>query len=495
MSFGDTLFLALYCVTLTLLSIFGLHRFYTTYLYYKTKGADSEPESEFDQLPLITVQLPVFNEMYVVERLINAVTAMEYPKALMEVQVLDDSTDDTTEIAKRVVEAKRAEGYDITHIRRKGRLGFKAGALELGLKVAKGEFVAIFDADFVPTPDFLVKTIHHFTDSKVGMVQARWDHMNRSYSALTEVEALFLDGHFIFEHGARSASGRFFNFNGTAGVWRKSCIQDAGGWQHDTLTEDLDLSYRAQIKGWKFKFLPDLLAPAELPVEMNSFKSQQHRWAKGSIQTAGKILPALLKSDQPFKVKVEACFHLMSNFAYLLMLLLSLLMPASIFIRSVRDWKLAAMLDLPVFALATASVGCFYILTYKEATGKWLKGILYLPVLLSVGIGLCVNNSRAVMEALLGKVTGFERTPKYNVLKPGDSSWVEKKYRGVNNKFTLIELALGIYFTGALYMALDRGLYSPIPFLLLFQVGFLYVSFQSLFQGAFLKLVRAGKKG
>ena len=487
--YKEAIFLGFYCSLFFILSIFGLHRFYNTYLFYKTKNRIPKPKGKFESLPHVTIQLPLFNEMYVVERLIKAVAAIEYPRDLLEIQVLDDSTDNSLGVTIKAVEAAKAQGHNIVHIHRKNRHGFKAGALQHGLQTAKGEFVAIFDSDFVPNPDFLMKTIHFFSDTKVGMVQARWEHLNRTYSILTEVQALLLDGHFLFEHGARNRSGRFFNFNGTAGIWRKTCIEDAGGWQHDTLTEDLDLSYRAQLKGWNFVFVPYLTAPAELPVEMNSFKTQQHRWAKGSIQTAFKLLPAIIKSKQPLKVKIEAGFHLLSNFAYLLILLLSFLLPLSIFVISIGDWEVAKALNVIVFILATFSVGCFYVFSNFEATGKWLKSVLYMPILFSVGLGLCVNNASAVLEAILGKHSDFERTPKYNIFDESDASWAKKNYKGSINKLTFLELLLGIYFTGAIVLAIYRGFYSPLPFLVLFQAGFLYVAFQSLFQTTFIKIM------
>jgi len=280
-----------------------------------------DPSACFVDLPVVTIQLPIYNEMYVVDRLINAACSVIYPKNKFEIQVLDDSNDNTVALAKKLVAEKRAKGYDIKYITRKDRVGFKAGALENGLASAKGEYVAIFDADFIPAPNILLDTIHYFTDSKVGMVQTRWAHTNEKHNLLTRLQAILIDGHFLIEHTARSRSGRFFNFNGTAGIWKKTAIEESGGWQHDTLTEDLDLSYRAQKNGWKFIFLPDVVSPSELPIDMNAFKSQQHRWAKGSVQTCKKMLPKILKANLPFKVKLEAVCHLTSNFCYLFLLM------------------------------------------------------------------------------------------------------------------------------------------------------------------------------
>ena len=327
MSLTETLILVLYFFVLSILAIYGWHRYYLVYLYMKHKGNVPPALPPPQVLPRVTVQLPIFNEMYVADRLIDAVCEIDYPRELLEIQVLDDSTDETTEIAELAVRRHAARGFDIKYLHRVDRTGYKAGALEAGLQQASGEFIAIFDADFVPPKDFLLRTLGYFErDPKVGMVQARWGHLNRDYSLLTRIQSILLDAHFVLEHGGRNRAGCFFNFNGTAGVWRRETIGDAGGWQHDTLTEDLDLSYRAQLKGWRFIFMPDLVSPAEVPVEMNSFKSQQHRWAKGSIQTCIKLMPRILRSSQPLAVKAEAFFHLSANFNYLLMSLLSLLM-------------------------------------------------------------------------------------------------------------------------------------------------------------------------
>ncbi len=325
--------LSLYFGCLLVLSAYGAHRWYLLWLYRRHRRDDATPARRFDPLPRLTVQLPLYNEMYVAERLIDAVCALDYPRDRLEIQVLDDSTDETREIVSAKTAACAARGFDIVHLHRTDRAGFKAGALEAGLRVAKGDLIAIFDADFVPQPGFARELVHHFTDERVGMVQARWGHLNADYSPLTRVQSMLLDGHFVIEHTARNRSGRFFNFNGTAGIWRRRCIEDAGGWQHDTLTEDLDLSYRAQLEGWRFVFLPDHIAPAELPLEMGAFKSQQHRWAKGSIQTARKLLPRIYRSALPWYVKLEATVHLTANIGYVLMVLLALLIVPAVWLR------------------------------------------------------------------------------------------------------------------------------------------------------------------
>jgi len=482
MSPFESLILGLYFFVLVILGVYGWHRYYLVYAYMKNKDKVPGPPPAWDgPLPVVTIQLPLFNEMYVTDRLLQATARIDYPRELMEIQVLDDSTDETTEVARRAVDGLAAEGFDITLIHRTDRTGFKAGALDAGLKVARGEFVAIFDADFIPSVDFLQKTIPYFQDAKIGLVQARWGHVNADFSLLTKAQAILLDGHFVLEHGGRNRAGHFFNFNGTAGVWRREVIPAAGGWQHDTLTEDLDLSYRAQLLGWKFLFLPDLVAPAEVPVEMNAFKSQQHRWAKGSIQVCLKVLPRILQSDQPFGVKAEAFFHLTANFNYLLMSLLSILMFPAMVIRYNMGWYEMLLIDVPLFLAATASVANFYVVSQRELYADWKARLRYIPFLMSIGIGLAVNNTRAVIEALVGHETAFARTPKYGIER-GSDDWGTKKYRQVVAIQPLIEVALGLYFTMTVLYALANGIYGTLPFLVLFQFGFLYTGLMSLVQ-------------
>jgi len=478
----DTFILASYFFVLLILAVYGWHRYYLVYLYMKHKHEQPTPASLFDALPVVTIQLPVFNEMYVVDRLIDSVCRIDYPRERLEIQVLDDSTDETRTIAELAVRRHAAQGLDIKYLHRQDRSGYKAGALEAGLRVARGEFVAIFDADFLPKPDFLMETVHFFTDPKVALVQARWGHINQDYSLLTKIQGILLDAHFVLEHGSRNRSGCFFNFNGTAGIWRREAIADGGGWQHDTLTEDLDLSYRTQLKGWQFIFLNDHVAPAELPVEMNAFKSQQHRWAKGSIQTFLKLMPRILRSNQPSKVKAEAFFHLSANLNYLLMCVLSVLMAPSMIIRYNMGWYEMMLIDVPLFFAATASVANFYMVCQRELYPQtWTERLKYLPFLMSIGIGLAVNNTRAVLEALFHKPSEFTRTPKYGVEGRADD-WATKKYRQAVIVQPLIEVALGVYFTATLFYALANGIYGTVPFLMLFQVGFLYTGLLSLFQ-------------
>ena len=401
MSYFSTFYLFLYFAVLILLAIYGAHRYLMVFLYYKYKRQQTHSKVEtVTDWPRVTVQLPIYNEQYVVERLLDTVCRIEYPADRLEIQVLDDSTDETAGIARACVDRHRSLGIDIHYLHRTDRIGFKAGALDAGLMQAKGEFIAIFDADFIPPPHILFKTIPGFMNERVGMIQTRWDHLNRDYSLLTQVQAIMLDGHFIMEHGARHQSGRFFNFNGTAGVWRRRSIEEAGGWQHDTLTEDLDLSYRAQLAGQQFLFIEDVVSPAELPVDINAFKSQQHRWAKGSIQTARKLLPTVLRSELPLKVKIEAIFHLTNNMAYPLMLLLSILMFPSIVIRVREGWFSSFLIDLPFLLAATVSISIFYICSEREVDPRrWLTRIKYLPFLMAVGGDVGQAEVRAICLA------------------------------------------------------------------------------------------------
>src|SRR5581483_4901927 len=426
---------------------------------------------------------------FVVDRLLNAICQLDYPLDRLEIQVLDDSTDETVAVARGLVQHYAAKGFPVTYHHRTNRHGFKAGALAEGLNSAKGEFVAIFDADFVPPADFLKRTIHHFTDPRIGMVQTRWTHINRNYSFLTEVEAILLDGHFVLEHSGRARSGVFFNFNGTAGVWRRQAIADAGGWQHDTLTEDTDLSYRAQLKGWKFLYLQDVECPAELPVEMTAFKTQQARWAKGLIQTAKKILPQLLNSDVPRHTKLEAWYHLTSNLSYPLMIVLSVLLLPAMIIRFYQGWFQMLYIDLPLFMASTFSISSFYLVSQRELfPGKWYRALLYLPFLMALGIGLTITNTRAVLEALGGKQTAFARTPKYRVETRNDKVGVTK-YRKRLGWVPWIELLIGCYFAAAMIYALQNENYITVPFLVLFVLGYWYTGLMSLLQGSLDRLL------
>lgn len=484
MSTLQIIIIGAYLAILSLLAIYGAHRLSLVFMFWKNRKRDPKPVGEFGptKLPRVTVQLPMFNEQNVATRLIESCAKIEYPRDKLEIQVLDDSTDETVELARAKVEELREKGLDIVYLHRSDREGYKAGALENGLKQAKGELILVFDADFKPDPKILHRTVHFFKDPKVGMVQARWGHINQDYSLLTRIEALMLDGHFVIEQEARSRTGRFFNFNGTAGVWRREAIADSGGWEHDTLTEDMDLSYRAQLRGWQFIYLRDVIAPAEIPVEMNAFKSQQHRWAKGSVQVARKMLPTVMSSKLPLGVKLEAFFHLTNNFAYLLMVPLSLLLLPCLMVRPHGSFREVLLIDLPLFLFTTVSLGTFYISAYcGSGRGSLLQGFFKVPFLMSLGIGLTLNQARAVVEGLIGHESEFVRTPKHGVEKKNES-WMKRKYRGSKNLVPLFEYLFAIYFLVAIIVAVGGHHWAALPFLVLFLLGFVYVATLSVYQ-------------
>jgi cellulose synthase/poly-beta-1,6-N-acetylglucosamine synthase-like glycosyltransferase len=473
-----------YFTILVILSVYGLHRYDMIRTYFKhRKKATTEPSLlRFEQLPPVTIQLPLYNERYVVERLIEEVLKIEYPKDLLQIQVLDDSTDDTAPFAEALVERYHTIGYPIEYHHRSNRHGYKAGALQAGLETATGEFVAVFDADFCPPADFLMRTVHYFADPKVGVVQTRWSYINRDYNFLTEVEAILLDGHFILEHGARSTAGYFFNFNGTAGMLRKSMIADAGGWQHDTLTEDSDLSYRAQLKGWRFVYLPGLDCPSELPVEMHGFQVQQSRWAKGLTQVAKKLLPAIWKADVSKRVKAEAFLHLTPNISYPLMIVMSALMLPVMIVRFYMGVWHMVLIDMPLIAASFWSISLFYVIAQRELYPKsWKRTILLLPMLMAVGVGLTIINTRAVLEALFGVETAFARTPKYAI---GDRpmNLEAKKYRRCSGWLPYVEILVGSYFAAMVAFAIETYNFFSIPFLLLFVCGYYWAGFGTLYQ-------------
>ena len=471
-----------YFLVLGVLAAYGLHRYWLVYCYAKYRSnipAEPLPPAHW---PNVVIQLPIYNEQYVIERLVEAISRLEYPRDLLEVQVLDDSTDQTQEVARACVERYRVLGLNVRYLHRTHREGYKAGALAEGLKTATGEFVAIFDADFQPSPDFLRRTLPYFSDPNIAMVQARWTYLNREYSALTEVESILLDGHFVIEHGARARSGRFFNFNGTAGVWLRKAIDDAGGWQHDTLTEDTDLSYRAQLRGWKFLYLSDIECPSELPVEMNAFKAQQARWAKGLMQTAKKILPEVLRADVPAGIKAEAFFHLTANISYPLMVVLSTLLLPAMIVRFYQGWWQMLFIDLPLFLASSCSISGFYLTAQRALYPKtWKRKIIYLPLVMAVGIGLSVRNAKAVLEAVFGVHSEFARTPKYRI-EGQAGTWRRKSYRNRAGWMPYAEVCLGLYFAATTYYSVQNGNYLTAPFLMLFVWGYLYTGFMSLGQ-------------
>ncbi|MFY9730178.1 MAG: cellulose synthase family protein [Candidatus Acidiferrales bacterium] len=484
----DLVVMTPYFVVMIILAMYGIHRYVLVYNFFKNRKRIAPPPPEISEWPRVTVQLPIYNERYVIERLVDAVAQFDYPRELLDIQVLDDSTDETQEVARNCVERYQQLGLPISYIHRDNREGFKAGALQEGLKVARGEHIAIFDADFIPPADFLRNTVPYFADAKLAMVQTRWSYINRNYSKLTEVEAVLLDGHFVIEHSARYRSGLFFNFNGTAGIWRRAAIEDAGGWEHDTLTEDTDLSYRAQLRGWQFIYLPDIECPSELPVEMNAFKSQQARWAKGLMQTAKKIMPRVLRSDMPGVVKAEAFFHLTANISYPLMVLLSMILLPAMIVRFYQGWFQVLVIDLPLFIASTCSISSFYLAAERAIFPKtWKRTFLYLPFIMAVGIGLSVRNAVAVMEAIFGVKSEFVRTPKYRVEagatgSNGAGGWATKKYRKKAGWMPWAEVVLGIYFAAAVVYAIEMENYATVPFLVLFVWGYLYTGLMSLGQ-------------
>ena len=473
-----------YLLSFLLLSSFGLHRFFLAQKFKKNKDLKPKPLKKFLRLPRVTVQLPVYNERYVVERLIRSVCELDYPSDCLQIQVLDDSTDETRDITQKTAAKFRAMGFDISVLHRDDRRGFKAGALEEGLKYATGEYIAIFDADFIPPKNFLKHTIHFFTDKNIGVVQARWGHVNRDYSLLTKLLSILLDGHFLIEQTARFGDGLLFNFNGTAGVIRKTCLKDAGGWQHDTLTEDLDFSLRAQLKGWGFVYLKDCVVDAEVPININAFKIQQHRWTKGSIQTAKKLLPQILKSKRIRPIaKVEAAYHLLGGFSYpLLLILLILMLP---FAYMWKDLGLDKVVLLNLIAITTGMVSVFrfYALAVKEAYGqKWLGEAKYLPLVIGLGTGIAINNTKAVLEALFNINSDFKRTPKFALTKKSDKTG-PMSYLTKPTATTMIELMVGAFFLMFTLGAVLRGNHAWVPFLIILQAGFLYISILSLLHG------------
>jgi len=469
-----------YFISLTILFLFGSSGFVMIYYYMKHRDKRIEEAGELKNFPAITIQLPIYNEYYVVERLLNAACRIDYPKELLEIQVLDDSTDETTEIVSSLVEKFHVEGFDVKHIRRSERTGYKAGALKEGLESARGEFVAIFDADFIPSRDFLKRTLPYFyLDSKTGLVQTRWEHLNSEYSFLTRVQAMALDGHFVIEQNVRNKAGFFINFNGTGGIWRKECIFDAGNWEADTLTEDLDLSYRAQLRGWKFKFLNDVTSPAELPSEINALKSQQFRWTKGAIETARKILPKVWRSGLPLEKKIHATFHLSNNIVFPFILLAGILNVPLIFIKHQGGYETYFAI-MAVFVFAFIGSFLFYLYSQKDVYSDWQRRMLLFPLFMAGSMGFAVNNTKAVIEGLFKKKSEFVRTPKYSVIGKKDN-WLDKKY--VLKKFNytvIIELILSLYCLFGVAASIYYLELAAVPFQLLFSSGFGLVAWLSI---------------
>jgi len=483
----DLYFIWTYFGILGLLSAYGFYRYRLIYLFLRYSKHPPQPKARFaeDRLPRVTVQLPLFNEMYVAERLIDSVVKLDYPRERLEIQVLDDSTDDTREIASRTVRRYKEQGFDISYHHRENREGFKAGALEAGLKKASGEFVLIFDADFTPHPDCIRRMIDHFTDERVGMVQMRWSHINAEYSLLTKVQAIMLDGHFVVEQTARNRCGGFFNFNGTAGMWRRETIEWSGGWQHDTLAEDTDLSYRAQLMGWRFVYLVDHDVPAELPVEINAFKAQQRRWAKGVVQVGIKLLGRMWRDPRlPLRVRLEQFFRLSGNLAAPLVIVLALINLPILIVRYNQGLFHLFALDVPVLTFSTLSVVAYYIIPQWYLYPKtWKRSLKYMPFVMSMGIALTFSNARAVIEALLGVKTPFVRTPKYRIEDNQDTSWLKKVYTPRRSIVPWLELTFALYFAFTIGYAIYSQIFGTLPFLFIYFFGYAYATVMAIAQG------------
>ncbi len=459
----------LYLLCAFILALYGFNLLLLLFLYWRHKGEEI-PLPPMTEFPEVTVQLPIFNEVYVVERLIEAVANLSYPKERLQIQVLDDSTDETTQLALRKVQQYRAQGVDIELLHREERAGYKAGALREGLKRARGEFVAIFDADFVPQPDFLLKTIPHFLPRpRLGFVQARWGHTNADYSLLTMAQAIALDGHFVVEQTARQRSGLFMNFNGTAGVWRRRCIEESGGWQDDTLSEDMDLSYRAQLAGWEALYLPQVVSPAEIPPQIQAFKRQQHRWAKGTIQCALKLGPALLTSPFPLFKRVQGFLHLVGYATHPLMIfLLLLLLPLLLLGQPFQP-------HLTYLGLASIGPPAFYLVGQLALYPDWWRRFSRFPLLILLGTGIALNNGLAVLEALLGRKGDFQRTPKFNI-EGRNGRWEDKGYLLPFDRVALGEALLALYALVTMVVAIVKGSPFVVPFLSMYLFGFGYVA-------------------
>lgn len=492
----ETTILTIYIVSLSILFIFGSHGFIMIYHYFKTYNKRTEDLKEEDfilkEYPVVTIQIPLFNEKYVTKRLIDAVCRMDYDKDKLEIQVLDDSTDDSVELTAKIVADRKAEGYDIKHIHRTNRQGYKAGALKEGLEICRGEFVAIFDADFIPRKKFLKRTIPYFYKyEKLGLVQTRWEHLNRDYSMITKTQAIALDGHFVIEQAVRNRANFFINFNGTGGIWRKECIFDAGNWEADTLTEDLDLSYRAQMKGWKFKYLVNFTSPAELPADISALKSQQFRWTKGAIETAKKIYPKVLKSDQPMRIKLQAFIHLWSNLAYPFIMIAALLNFPILLIKLTGNYE-TEFKFMSIFIFAFVSSFLFYMYSQKDVYLDWQERIIFFPVFMAGSMGLAVNNTKAVFEGLFNKKSEFVRTPKYKIVSKEDS-WEDKQYIAKKLPWTTyLEAIMAVYCFCGVVAAIATAQIAAIPFQMMFFMGFAFTSFLTIQQVT--KANRAAKK-
>ncbi|MCS7205797.1 MAG: glycosyltransferase family 2 protein [Leptospiraceae bacterium] len=494
--------ISVYFIDVFLLFIYGVHLYVMIYLYKKNKhkcisNLEKPPidleKTDLNQIPEVAIQLPIYNEYYVVDRLLDSIRNIRWPKEKLYIQVLDDSTDETVEKVSKIVKKMQDDGYRIELIHRNNRVGFKAGALKEGLEKIKAEYVAIFDADFIPNPDFFVKLIPYFQDPEIGMIQTRWGHINKNFSLLTYAQSLGIDGHFVIEQVARNGSGLWMNFNGTAGIWRKQCIIDAGSWESDTLTEDFDLSYRAELKGWKFRYFSDIVNDAELPVTIQAFKSQQFRWCKGSIQTAIKLIPRIIKANLPWKIKIEAIIHLTNYLVHPLMILNILLTLPLIHIEKWSNYKFSNLATEFVLFIAfllsisTFAPTIFYLYTQKELHQNWKKKIPYMFVLMMIGIGISVSNTKAFLEAIFGKISNFQRTPKYKIETKNDNYINRSKYKQNIDPTILVEFLFFIYCLLTIWFAYSYEKYLVIPFMFIYAIGFFYVMFLNIYQQIIIK--------
>lgn len=490
LTFLSISFLVLYGFDILVLFYFGLHTYLMVFLYSRYKQNCAEDETKLlslkdKNLPTVTVQLPIFNEFYVVDRLIESACNLEYPAKKLQIQVLDDSTDETIEKVATLVAQYKKKGIWIEHVHRTNRKGHKAGALDEGMAKAKGDYIAIFDADFTPDSDFLLRTMGYFEDESIGMVQTRWGHINETYNILTKAQSFGIDGHFMIEQVARNGASLWMNFNGTAGIWRRSCIEDAGGWEHDTLTEDFDLSYRAELKGWKFRYIKDVVCKAEIPATMNAYKAQQFRWCKGSIQTAVKLIPRIWKSNESWKIKGEAITHLI-NYSVHPLMIINILLTAPLLL--MEYWAGFKMDDLPMEILfgsaAVLSIGSmgpviFYAYSQREIHKDWKSKLIYLPILVMIGTGIAVMNTYAWVEAVFGVQSGFKRTPKLRIEKEGDSLQDKIKYVVPVDYRAFLEFFMGAYCVFCIYLSFVVGKPYMIGFMVLYSIGFFYVSYLS----------------
>ncbi|MCB1178986.1 MAG: glycosyltransferase [Leptospiraceae bacterium] len=491
LTFITILFVIIYTVDISLLFFFGVHSFIMVYLYRKNKEyCETDPARDYKvtdaKLPIVTVQLPIFNEYYVVDRLIESIIALDYPKDKLEIQVLDDSTDETVQKVAGIVKEYQKQGFDIVQLHRTNRKGHKAGALEEGMEVSRGEFIAIFDADFMPDPDFLLKTLPYFEEEGIGMVQTRWGHINQDYNILTKAQSYGIDGHFVIEQVARNSNNLWMNFNGTAGIWRKECIIDAGGWEHDTLTEDFDLSYRAELKGWRFRYFKNVVCKGEIPAMISAYKSQQFRWCKGSMQTALKLLPTIWNHKMPWKTKAEAIVHLL-NYSVSPLMVINILLTGPVLL--MEYWTGMKFTDLPLtllFVTATLmSIGSagpivFYSYSQKEQYKNWKRRLVYLPILIMVGTGISVVNTRAWIEAIMGIPSGFKRTPKLRIEKTGDNLKDKLKYHMPLDLHSILEFGMGIYCLFCIYISFLVKKPLIVGFLIMYGSGFLFVAWNSI---------------